>query len=234
MPVSRRVLALAAGLLGAAVSVTAAGATARLEMDTEALTMTGWLSGRVMPRSGSVVEFTAQRPAGIQREPAYLGTPFYGKIVVGNGPRSGTWVVVDRAPDDRRADNRIYLDYNQNGDLSDDGDGVWQNVGKNLKGARVGPHFTTVRGSWGEGGKETSTADYGLMLLFGADRAGVPRCCLRGLRRFVPAAWTWRVGPCGSRWWSLAPREIFPSTERLTFRLVYAARGAYGDASGGC
>ncbi len=172
MPVSRRVLALAGGLLGAAVSVTAAGATARLEMDTEALTMTGWLSGRVMPRSGSVVEFTAQRPAGIQREPAYLGTPYYGKIVVGNGPRSGTWVVVDRAPDDRRADNRIYLDHNQNGDLSDDGDGVWQNVGKNLKGARVGPHFTTVRASWGEGDKETSTAEYGLMLLFGADKAG--------------------------------------------------------------
>lgn len=172
MPRSRWAVAILAGLMVVAESVTAAGATTQLKMDTEALTMTGWLSGRVMPRSGSVVEFNAQRPSGIQREPAYLGTPLYGKIVVGNGPRSGTWVVVDRAPDDRRADNRIYLDYNQNGDLSDDGDGVWQNVGKNLKGARVGPHFTTVRGSWGEGGKETSTADYGLMLLFGADRAG--------------------------------------------------------------
>ncbi|MFO1449428.1 MAG: TlpA disulfide reductase family protein [Opitutaceae bacterium] len=172
MMCSRLALAFAGWMVGAAVSLTAAGAVARLEMDTEALTMTGSLSGRVMPRSGHTVEFSPQRPAEIAREPAYLGTPWYGRIVIGNGPRSGTWVVVDRAPDDRRADNRIYIDHNQNGDLSDDGDGVWQNVGKNLKGARVGPHFTTVRGSWGEGGKETSTAEYGLMLLFGADKAG--------------------------------------------------------------
>ena len=155
-----------------AIGVTAGELSARLEMDSEALTMTGSLSGRVTPRSGHVVTVSPERPVGITREPAYRGTPLYGKILVGNGPRSATWVVVDRAPDEARADNRIYLDHNQNGDLSDDGDGVWQNVGKNLKGARVGPHFTSVRGSWGEGGRETSTADYGLMLLFGVDKAG--------------------------------------------------------------
>jgi len=172
MMIPRCALALIGLMLEATVSVTAAGAVARLEMDTEALTMTGWLSGRIMPRSGHTVEFSVQRPAGIIREPTYRGTPFYGKIVMGNGPRAATWVAVDRAPDDRRADNRIYVDHNQNGDLTDDGDGVWQNVGKNLKGARVGPHFTTVRASWGEEGKETSTAEYGLMLLFGLDKAG--------------------------------------------------------------
>ena len=166
-------LALLLGLcIGAVITSHATEVVGRLEMDSEALTMTGSLSGRVMPRSGHVVEVSSQRPDAIRHEPAYLGTPFYGRLVVGNGPRAATWFVIDRAPEDRRADNRIYIDRNQNGDLRDDGDGVWQNVGKNLKGARVGPHFTSVRGSWGEDGRETSTADYGLMLLFGVDKAG--------------------------------------------------------------
>lgn len=142
-----------------------------LVMDNEALSLLGDLSGRVMPRSGRTLPVATTRPAGVVKEPAYHGTPHYGTVRVGNGPHADTVFVMDFAPADRRADNRLYFDRNHNGDLTDDGDGVMQSVGKSLPGARVGPHFDVVPGSWLLDGKET-TADYGMMFLFGADRAG--------------------------------------------------------------
>jgi thiol-disulfide isomerase/thioredoxin len=143
-----------------------------LTMDNEALTLTGPLSGRLMLRSGAVLPVSQTRPEGLVKEPVYLGTPYYGIVQVGNGPRAATVFVMDYAPNERREDNRLYIDRNQNGDLTDDGDGVMQSVGKSLPGARVGPHFDVVPASWGIGDQEVSSADYGLMFLFGADRLG--------------------------------------------------------------
>jgi len=169
------VKSLAALIFAAALASAAEPAaivSSPLAMDNEALSLTGSLSGRIMPRGGVVLPVTTTRPAGIVKEPAYRGTPRYGVIRLGNGPHASTWFVMDHAPADRRADNRLYIDRNHNGDLTDDGDGVMQSVGKNLPGARVGPHFATVPASWGTAEKETATADYGMMFLFGADRSG--------------------------------------------------------------
>ena len=141
-----------------------------LILDNEALTLTGSLSGRLMPRSGLEIPLQPGKPAEIRREPAYRGTPLYAQVRFGDGPRAATWVAVDRAPDSRREENRLYVDRNQNGDLTDDGDGTLQSVGKNLPGARVGPHFDTARASWGDAQRETSSGEYGFMCLIGAER----------------------------------------------------------------
>lgn len=164
-------------LLGLALTGLAAAAaegvlvSGPLTMDNEAISLTGELSGRVAPRSGATWPVSTTRPAGVVKEPPYRGTPYYGVVRIGNGPRAETHFVMDFAPADRRADNRLYFDRNHNGDLTDDGDGVMQSVGKNLPGARVGPHFDVVPASWVVDGRETH-ADYGLMFLFGADRTG--------------------------------------------------------------
>ena len=75
------VFALAPLVAPAAVPV-----SATLVMDNDALTITGELSGRVMPRSGLTLPLTTTRPAGIVKEPAYRGTPYYGVIKLGDGP----------------------------------------------------------------------------------------------------------------------------------------------------
>ena len=164
------VFALAPLVAPAAVPV-----SATLVMDNDALTITGELSGRVMPRSGLTLPLTTTRPAGIVKEPAYRGTPYYGVIKLGDGPRAETRFVADRTPDDRRYENRVYFDRNHNGDLTDDGDGELQSVGKNMPGARVGPHFATLPASWGSEGQETSAGEYGVMFLIGADKTGADK-----------------------------------------------------------
>ena len=145
-----------------------------LELDNEALTITGWLSGRYMPRGGKSLPLTTERPARVTKEPAYRGTPLYGSIRLGNGPGAETLFVIDRAPAERRGENRMYFDRNHNGDLTDDGDGKMTSVGKSLPGARVGPHFTVVPASWGRDGVETARGDFGIMCLIGPERTGGP------------------------------------------------------------
>ncbi len=143
----------------------------RLRMDNDALSLLGDLSGRVMPRSGPTLPVSATRPTGIVKEPSYRGTPWYGKVRVGNGPRAETVFVMDYSPNERRVENRLYFDHNHNGDLTDEGDGVMQSVGKSLPGARVGPHFEVLPASWMIEGREVVDR-YGMMFLFGADRSG--------------------------------------------------------------
>ena len=114
---------------------------------------------RVMPRSGLTLPLTTTRPTGVVREPAYRGTPYSGVIKLGDGPRAETRFVADRTPDERRYENRLYFDRNHNGDFTDDGDGELQSVGKNIPGARVGPHFTSLPASWGGERKETAAGE---------------------------------------------------------------------------
>ena len=152
--------------------------TATLAMDNDALTITGELSGRIMPWSGLELPLSKTRPAGIVKEPKYLGTPLYGSIRLGNGPRAETRVVMDRADADHRYDNRLYFDRNHNGDFTDDGDGQMQSVGKNLPGARVGPHFPVLPASWGDATPETARGEYGFMVLIGAEKTGGPELML--------------------------------------------------------
>jgi thiol-disulfide isomerase/thioredoxin len=113
------------------------------------------------------VVLSTQKPAGIKKEPAYAGTPMYGTIHIGNGPASTFTIVLDEPA---TGDWKVYIDKNQNGDLTDDGDSSWaqKNERKNDKGEVVatvyGVNNVTLRASWGTAGKETSSADYGIGL----------------------------------------------------------------------
>ena len=143
-----------------------------LVIDNDCLDFDGELSGRVMPRSGPALPLSAERPAAIRKEPAYRGTPRYGRIRLGNGPRAETHFVVDRMPDDRRTETRVFFDRDHDGDLTNEGDGAISNHGKSIPGARVGPNFFRLPVSWGENGRETSGGEFCVMFLIGADKAG--------------------------------------------------------------
>ena len=118
-----------------------------------------------MPTALKMVE---AKPAGIAREPAYAGTPRYGVIRVGNGPRADTLVVLDGMT----GDSRLYVDANQNGDLSDDGSGAWD-VSKEISGATVTFATRTVRASWGTPTEETEAGEYRLFIFRRPESPGI-------------------------------------------------------------
>src|SRR5947209_5228189 len=101
------VLAFAAALGVQASGILVSGP---LVMDNEALSLLGDLSGRVIVRGGCTLPVSTTKPAGVVKEPAYRGTPYYGTVHVGNGPHADTMFVMDFAPHDRRSDNRLYFD----------------------------------------------------------------------------------------------------------------------------
>ncbi len=107
------------------------------------------------------VKFSAEKPAGITKEPAYRTKPMYGTIVLGNGPNSKFIVAVDEPAD---ADFKIYVDKNHNGDLTDDGDGAWPKKTVQATRTMYGVLIVPLRASYGTAKKETSSADYSLGL----------------------------------------------------------------------
>jgi peroxiredoxin len=116
------------------------------------------------------VQFVAAKPAGITKEPAYRAAPKYGVLHLGDGPANAYTVAVDEPAD---GDFRIYVDRNRNGDLTDDGDGAWSSK-RVIKGRTLyGPNHYLLRASWGTAGKETSAADYGILLYRWTDLNGV-------------------------------------------------------------
>ena len=60
-----------------------------------------------------------ERPAAIKKEPAYKGRPMYGILTLGNTTRAEVVVAVDDEA------GKVYLDANQNGDLTDDAPVAW-------------------------------------------------------------------------------------------------------------
>jgi len=118
-----------------------------------------------MPTALKMVE---AKPAGVGREPAYVGTPRYGVIRVGNGPNADTLVVLDGLS----AESRLYVDANQNGDLSDDGDGAWD-VSKEISGATVTFATRAVRASWGTPTEETEAGEYRLFIFRRPESPGI-------------------------------------------------------------
>jgi len=105
------------------------------------------------------VALSGTKPAQVKKEPAYQGTPKYGIIRAGNGPRSAIAVALDEPA---TGDWKIYVDANANGDLTDDGDGAWK--AKNDRNGRVmyGVNEYAVRASYGTANKEASSLEYGI------------------------------------------------------------------------
>jgi thiol-disulfide isomerase/thioredoxin len=108
------------------------------------------------------VPTVSEKPAGITKEPHYTGAPEYGALCVGNGPKAVTFCVVDE-PADPETPGKIYIDFNQNGDLTDDGPGTWKSVQKTARGL----YYTSdieIHASWGNALQETSSGTYSVML----------------------------------------------------------------------
>ena len=117
-----------------------------------------------------VLNLSPERPAGIKQEPAYKSKPLYGSFRLGTGPRSLTYVVLDRP---EQGDDRIFIDRNQNGDLRDDGDGSWDK--RTEKDDYLGySSDLTLHASYGTATEERSSADYtiGIYTAKGRDQVG--------------------------------------------------------------
>ena len=110
-----------------------------------------------MPASVQLVEV---KPAAIHKEPAYKGKPKYGAFVVGNGPKSFTYFAVDEP---ENGPGKIYVDRNQNGDLTDDGAGGWDKT-IDSNGVANYQSVITVNASWGGPVKEEDAGSYTLMI----------------------------------------------------------------------
>lgn len=115
-----------------------------------------------------LLPLSADKPAQITKEPTYKGTPKYGVIHLGNGPKADTVFAVDMPTE---GDYKIYVDKNHNGDLTDDGDGAWSAKREGQR-AMYGLNHYTLRASYGTTAKETGSADYGVALyqFVGQDR----------------------------------------------------------------
>lgn len=98
-------------------------------------------------------------PYRIVKEPSYQAKPKYAVISLGNGPKSKTLIAADEP---EQGDYKIYIDVNQNGDLTDDGNGSWK--GKSDRGGRVmyGVLSSLLNASYGSKTSERRTAQVGV------------------------------------------------------------------------
>ena len=108
----------------------------------------------------STFQLEDEKPAAILKEPAYVGKPKYGAFRIGNGPKSITYFAIDDA--DGKT-GKIYVDTNQDGDLTDDGPGNWQTL-TDGKGAPNFNTFVNVHASWGTALKEMEGGTYRLIV----------------------------------------------------------------------
>jgi peroxiredoxin len=101
-----------------------------------------------------------QKPAAIVKEPVYAGKPKYGAFRIGNGPRSVTYFAIINDPG---VPAKIYVDKNQNGDLTDDGPSDWDEpfVRKGVKNYET---KITLHASWGTPLVEKESGEYTLAL----------------------------------------------------------------------
>jgi thiol-disulfide isomerase/thioredoxin len=120
----------------------------------------------------SSMHLVEDKPAAIIKEPVYAGKPKYGAFQIGNGPKSITYFAID----DAKAGGKIYVDRNQNGDLTDDGPGNWNSeffkYGQTNQVATI-----TLHASWGTPMEETESGEYTLSLAhyYGAKGLGFYR-----------------------------------------------------------
>jgi thiol-disulfide isomerase/thioredoxin len=133
--------------------------TVRLTLEPRVLDMERLRASRMGYRPANY-KLVPERPAAITKEPDYQGTPMYGCVRVGNGPRNATLFVVDEP---EKGMGRVFFDLNQNGDLTDDGTGAWEKVNP-LDGVNVYMTIVPVHASWGTPLEETEAGEYHLFV----------------------------------------------------------------------
>jgi len=108
----------------------------------------------------------------LSKEPAYSATHEYAAIEMGNGADNIITVAIDEGGDTPK----IYIDKNNNEDLTDDGDGAWQNV-RSMRGISVASISNVeVQADYREGGKDFTEPYYLNIYRF----IGVPEKNARG------------------------------------------------------
>ncbi len=109
------------------------------------------------------ITLTDVKPAGIKKEPKYLGKPR-----VRYDPPWRTWAAIHLLylafDEPSSGDWKIYVDKNRNGDLTDDGDGAWAKKGGSADRTVYGVKTTTFlrAASWGTSTYERGHGDYGI------------------------------------------------------------------------
>ncbi len=131
--------------------------TVDLELSQKALDM-DTLKKSNMGYMPTGIELVEEKPIAITKEPPYRGKPKYGAFVLGSGPKRATYFAIDEVKGEK---GRIYIDVNQNGDLSDDGAGNWDEV-KEVDGVTWNESRATLHASWGTGVKEKEAGSYTL------------------------------------------------------------------------
>ncbi|MCB8933274.1 MAG: TlpA family protein disulfide reductase [Fimbriimonadaceae bacterium] len=144
----------------AAITLELALSQRALDMEALQKNMMGY-----MPSGQALVD---EKPKGIAKEPPYNGKPLYGAFQVGNGPRCVTYFAVDEAPGQT---GRLFVDLNQNGDLTDDGPPTWDEA-KEIDGIVSYSKAVEVHASWGSPISEEESGTYTLFLY---KRDGDPR-----------------------------------------------------------
>ncbi|MEI6637048.1 MAG: TlpA disulfide reductase family protein [Planctomycetota bacterium] len=147
---------------------------ARLTLNPTALNMERLKASRMgyMPTPITLAE---AKPTGVAKEPAYTGKPRYGVLRMGNGSKSDTLVALDITD----KGSRLYIDTNQNGDLSDDGNGEWDVI-KEISGANVEFATRPVHVSWGTPLEEAESGDYRIFIFRRPETSGFSYAAISG------------------------------------------------------
>ena len=142
-----------------------------LKLDPEAVTRDVHRKSLMM-LYGSPAAVSAEKPARIVKEPAYAGKASYAAITVGNGPNP----LFDLAFDETDAGEAIYLDANQDGDLTNDPKLEWSDV-TTREGRTVGTAEIRVEATFVDPKGTPSKGRYGLTMIKakGADRVSLFR-----------------------------------------------------------
>jgi peroxiredoxin len=115
-------------------------------------------TGAVTARLGYMpvqIQLSDKKPSKVTKEPTYRATPQYAIIKVGNGPKSDHVIALDEPKDQ---DWKIYIDFNNNGNLTDDGTGAW-NTKRDGDRPMYGVLPVNFRASYGTATKETGFAN---------------------------------------------------------------------------
>jgi thiol-disulfide isomerase/thioredoxin len=105
------------------------------------------------------LKLSSRKPSRLSVEPAYAGSPLYGTITAGSGSQPAFDVVVD----DALAGEKIYLDANQDGDLTNDPPVAWDTV-KNENGKTTLETLLRLPVEWAEQDGKASKGIYGVTL----------------------------------------------------------------------
>src|SRR4029077_456779 len=106
------------------------------------------------------MKLVGEKPAAITKEPAYKAQPKYGAFQIANGPRSLTYLPFDEPKGER---GKFYVDRNQNGDLTDEGPGDWDQATEKDGMFNCNSNLL-LHASWGSPLEETESANYSIWL----------------------------------------------------------------------